>query len=244
MRNISICAIGDSTVFGFGDRSAHGSWVQRVRYRAESEYRPPDARYFFHNYGIPGHDTAQILSRIGDAMVNRAPDVWIIGCSINDRMHADKPMPPNPSMAPLIELWRYTLDHMRKWYPAILILPALGVEESKMPIAGQQARFTWRNADIEKYNAQLGEFFTSVGAEYLTAAQIWPDGANGLTVDGLHPNDRGYDLIADAVYKKIKSMGWFDPAQLPKPNADWNEIPAFLDRLRSMSGQLYQTGNL
>ena len=153
------------------------------------------------NRGIGGQTTPQMLIRFKQDVVDLMPTVVVILAGTNDI--AGNTGPSNVKMI---------TDNI---FSMATIATAHGIQvvlSSVLPVY----RYEWSPeivdppSTIESLNESLKEFAESNGLHYLDYFTEMVDNRKGLkkefTTDGVHPNEKGYELMSGIAEKKLMSI--------------------------------------
>ncbi len=161
------------------------------------------AEYFpgkpYVNRGISGQTTSQMLVRFYRDVVNLKPAAFIILAGTNDIARNT-----GPQTAEMIQDNFRAMAELARAHDIKVILCSL------LPVSDYSRKQTERRppADILKLNAWLREYAASTGAVYADyyAAVVDEKGllGQGLSNDGLHPNAKGYALMAPVASAAIE----------------------------------------
>ena len=158
----------------------------------------PDKPYV--NRGISGQTTAQMLVRLFEDVIHLKPAVLVLFAGTNDIARNNGPQ---------------TIEMIQGNFQAIVELAQVhGIRVvlcSIMPVSDYGPRPMTGGrppADILRLNAWLKEYAgktKSIYADYF-AATVDEKGMlkEGISRDGLHPNDKGYELMAPVVTAAIQ----------------------------------------
>ena len=162
------------------------------------------AQYFpgkpYINRGIGGQTTPQMLVRMYPDVIDLHPSVMVILAGTNDIARNTGPQ---------------TLEMIQDNFGAMADLAKANniriVICSLLPVSDYTVRKQTAQrppADIRLLNEWLEKFAEKIGAVYANyyAATVDSDGflKDGLSMDGLHPNDKGYGLMAPIVQTAIE----------------------------------------
>jgi lysophospholipase L1-like esterase len=202
---LKIIAIGDSLIYGYGDKEA-GGWVERLRLHLMNS----ESGHIIYNLGIRGDRTEQVNQRLNNEfnlrgeIRNKYPDLILMSIGINDTPRLGHPQGRN-----LTNFQHYTqqindlLDNAQKLAPVIFI-GMIPVDESKMPFMDClyfNLRDQYHYKEIAKQACQNRKI------EYLDIFDLWMSRGDNwykaqISHDGLHPNSKGYSHL----YQEI--MNW------------------------------------
>lgn len=206
-----ILCFGASITQGFYD--SEGGWVDRLK-RDEMARRIAGERDLtVFNLAVSGADSRDILRRIHDEIV---PRVWggqelmvIISVGTNDSSidHGKEHIPVDTYEQNL----RRIVQVVKEFTPKIMFVELPPCDETRTtPVAWGDYHYT--NARIRQYNNVMRTVADECGVEMVDiydmfeAAQAQEGDEAEYLFDGLHPNDRGHELIYDAVRKKLEMI--------------------------------------
>jgi lysophospholipase L1-like esterase len=204
--------------------SALQDWNQMGRYHADNEKlkaQPPEAgrvvfmgdsitdgwklaQYFpgkpYLNRGIGGQVTAQMLNRMFEDVINLKPEAVTIFAGTNDIARNN-----GPNTIEMVEENFQAMTELAQLHGIKVILCALTPVSDYGPRKMTEGR---PPADILKLNAWIRTYAAKVHAVYADyyAALVDDKGMlkDGFSRDGLHPNDKGYELMAPVAAAAIQ----------------------------------------
>jgi lysophospholipase L1-like esterase len=191
-------------------------WNQLGRYHADNEKlkaQPADpqrvvfmgdsitdfwklAQYFpgkpYVNRGISGQTTAQMLTRMFEDVINLRPSAIILLAGTNDIGRNT-----GPETIEMVEENFQAMAELARLHQIKVILCALTPVSDYGP---KKVTETRPPTDILKLNAWLKDYASKTHAVYADYFSALVDQKrmlkNGFSLDGLHPNDKGYELMA------------------------------------------------
>jgi lysophospholipase L1-like esterase len=151
----------------------------------------------YFNRGIAGQTTPQMLVRFRQDVIALKPKVVVIQAGANDLAGVAGPMTQGTAAEHLM-----TMMDLAKAHGIRVVLASL------TPVCDCFTKVTaWRSpGKIIGMNGWLREFAEQSGAVYLNYYSALVEGRNmkkELTVDGVIPNDAGYELMAPLAEKAI-----------------------------------------
>lgn len=208
-KNLNVTSVGDSLTQGVGDSTDSGGYVPYLEKLLESTDGVKDAD--FHNYGVRGNRTNQLLKKIKTDEVKSSiekSDVVMITIGGNDVMKIFK---QNLSKLKLDvfqqeqiayqERLKEILDTIREYNPdAGIVLVGLynpfntwfsDIEEVEEIID------SWNEGSREVLDDYDRSLFVEIDDLFIDA------GDELLFEDYFHPNDDGYELIAERMFKRM-----------------------------------------
>jgi lysophospholipase L1-like esterase len=156
------------------------------------------------NRGISGQTTAQMLVRMMEDAINLKPAALMIFAGTNDIAGNN-----GPQTLAMVEGNLQMMAELAQLHGIRVILCSV------TPVAdyGQRPMTPGRPpADILKLNAWMKDYAAKSNAVYADffGAVVDEKGAlkDGISQDGLHPNDKGYELMAPVISAAIdKALG-------------------------------------
>lgn len=201
---------GASYVHGVG--AVHGSWPDIFKGEAHARmYGPAPAGEACQVYelGVPGATSQHLLDRMGNELHSRVhdgtskDDVYIVlHTGINDCKAIDRPDNFLMDAAAFRDIVQQIVDVARQYSAHVILLGLPLLDESRNnpkinPITGNESYFT--NARVREFDDTLRQVSSEMGVVYVPLIERLP--ADWLEKyayrDGLHPNDLGYQWIAD-----------------------------------------------
>ena len=208
---LRIIAIGDSLVYGYGDREG-GGWVERLR----RQWMDSEQGHALYNLGIRGDRTIQVAERLEQEfryrgeLKNKYPDLTILSVGVND-----SPRLGNPQGRNCTDYSQFThnlvnlLDQAQSLGPVIFV-GMIPVDEVKMPFLDCFYYNLW---DQYRYKEFTKKSCQARHIPYLDLFDLWMSrGENWrqakMSDDGLHPNVSGYQSIFKEVinWQPIKEL--------------------------------------
>ncbi len=180
---MTVLCLGDSLTDGYGlDRS------QAYPARLQKKVDALDWKFKVINAGLGGDTTAAALRRL-DWLLQRRIDVLILALGGNDGLRG------------------LPLPEIRKNLEAIISKATARYPEVKVVVAGMQIPPNYGRQYVQGFRA----LFPKVAARY--RAQLIPfllEGVGGRSelnfADGIHPNGRGQEIVAENVWKIIEPV--------------------------------------
>ncbi len=208
-KDLSIVSVGDSLTQGVGDSTGKGGYVPYLQTLLE-ETKGVNKTDFL-NYGVRGNRSDQLLKRIKTEEVSESikkADGVIITIGGNDIMKVVRNNITNLQMDSfLAQLSEYeenlnnVLASIREYNPKAVVI-----------LVGVYNPFIKMFSDIKEMNQIVADWnSTSEGvlAKYkhtyfVSIENIFENPTSDLLYeDYFHPNDKGYQLIAEAIYEKM-----------------------------------------
>lgn len=223
---LRLVALGDSLVYGYGDREG-GGWVERLR----RQWMAADSHVLY-NLGVRGDRVEQIRQRLTDEfqrrgeLRDRQPDGLILSVGGNDSARLGHWRGRNFTEFGQFETQLAGLLDRAKQFGPVWFVGMTPAEEARMPFADC---LYYTRADRERYNGAIATACQARGIPFLDIATLWEQRGDRwwqarLCADGLHPNEAGYR----ALLQDVMAWGAFAPLlqQLSQPSSrPWQAPP-------------------
>jgi lysophospholipase L1-like esterase len=180
-------AVGDSITVGDGSNGGQG-----YPGRLESQLARHFGQAVVVNRGVTATDTREGLRLIRDQLQAERPAYTLIHYGTNDWLHCAGQIPC------------YTVDNLRRMVEAVRgpqSLPCLATIIPVNPKLNSAGRNNW----IHNIDARIRDLAAAQGAVLvdLEAAFLRESDLSSLFSDHVHPNDRGYKIMADEFFRAI-----------------------------------------
>lgn len=207
----SIACIGDSITLGVGDSLGIG-WPGRLNIALRKDQPTTDHRVY--NLGIGGDRTAEICLRYFTEALPRQTDVVILSFGTNDCQRAGDSGAHELTSGRERLQWKWSIffDTLTKTTHKTVLLGTTAVDETRFPSVPKKGKFkvnTWyKNADLTWVNGTLKIMCAERNLPFVDFSPHWTEAtAVTHTVDGIHPNDAGYDLMSSVIYNRLLQEG-------------------------------------
>jgi len=213
-RSLRWIAIGDSTIYGFGDPEG-GGWVERLRRRW---MLPESPGHVLYNLGVRGDGVKNVARRL-DAefrsrgeLRNQVPDLLVLSVGVNDSPRLGK---PNGRHHTDLDVFQHEmgqlLDHALALCP-VLFIGMTPVDASRMPFAGC---LYYNHADQRLFNQITQDACEQRQIPYLNNFETWLSRGelwwrSHLSADGLHLNSLGYKALLQDFLLWDKAQSWIE----------------------------------
>ncbi|WP_174732961.1 SGNH/GDSL hydrolase family protein [Mesobacillus harenae] len=208
-RQINIVAAGDSLTEGIGDSTKRGGYLPYLEELIEKEKNIREVR--MDNFGIKGNKSSQLIDRIKSEEVRtsiRESDMVILTIGGNDVM---KVVRENFTQ---LELDPFNVERSNYEKRLVTILNEIRSinNETMVVLVGLYNPFYKWFTDIEEMNDIIDEWNSvsrSIVARYPSAYFVeigdifQTEEENLLYTDQFHPNDRGYELMAQRIFESL-----------------------------------------
>ncbi|WP_102274872.1 SGNH/GDSL hydrolase family protein [Cytobacillus massiliigabonensis] len=220
-QDIKIVSVGDSLTQGVGDTTKRGGYVPYLEALLEKDKSINDA--LFDNFGIRGNRSDQLLKKLASSEVREAvkeADYVIVTIGGNDVMKVVRENFSNLNLKVFSAQRRIYEDNLHG------ALTAVRNENpnSKIILVGLYNPFFKWFADVREINVIIEEWnhaSKNVLMEYPNtyfveiADLFYDEGEEILHTDYFHPNDHGYELIANRIFDKINIEILEKPSAVP-----------------------------
>lgn len=169
--------------------------------------------------GVSGNSSKDMLARYSRDVLEKKPDWVTISCGVNDVWHGDRGVALEDYQKNMTSL----VDQAQAVGIQVMLLTATPIMEE--PENAFNAKLADYNAFLRVLAAEKHCLLADPNAAALAAIAAAPKPRRTLTVDGVHPNPHGAELIAVSV---LEAFG-FDNSQVSKARAAWSQIPQVWD---------------
>ena len=208
---IEIVSLGDSLTQGVGDTTDKGGYLPYLRHLLEKE--PTITSVNFVNYGVKGNRTDQLLKRMKSenviADIKKADSV-VITIGGNDIMRVFRQN--------IIDLKMEQFEKARIGYEKrleqILNKVRSNNEHAQIYLVGVYNPFTKVLSAFQELDIIMDQWNSSgrtivegyENAYFIEIGDLFENSTENLlfTEDHFHPNNRGYELIADRIYQEMQ----------------------------------------
>lgn len=210
-RTYQIVSVGDSLTQGVGDSTNRGGYIPYLQEKLEGERGIKEA--VFHNFGVSGNRTSQILNRLKTTEIRAAvkeADIVLITTGGNDIM---KVVRENLSGLDMKDFDRELISY-EKTLTSVIDAVRENNPDAMIGLIGLYNPFFLFLADvkemdlvIEKWNdvsqTVLEKYENTLFVEIADAFKGSEE--NLLYTDYFHPNDKGYEIMANSVFHVLRS---------------------------------------
>jgi lysophospholipase L1-like esterase len=207
-----IYCFGDSITYGAWDIQGSG-WASRLRLYLDGVQEKDESKYFLtYNLGIPGENTDGLVGRFESEFKARSRNedeesVFVFAYGANDHVFV-----PNKKEFVVLEErfisnFQSVLDIATKISKKIILLNITPADEA-VCAKNYGDRKLRLNKNVEAYN-KLIENLAQINDCKLVdiySAYISKSYKNLLSEDGLHPNEKGHQLIFEKVKEALKTF--------------------------------------
>ncbi|WP_066256841.1 SGNH/GDSL hydrolase family protein [Neobacillus drentensis] len=209
-RKLTVLSAGDSLTQGIGDSTNQGGYLPYLETMLEKEKGIKEVD--FYNYGVKGNRTTQLLKRLKTpemkAVIQKS-DIVILTIGGNDIMKVVKDNIEN------LQLSTFTTEKESYQNHLTQIIEAIIQEnpQAKVVLVGLYNPFSKWFSEIKELDeivADWNKTGQAVIANYPIAYFVPIEdlflntNENLLFTDNFHPNDKGYELIAERLNKTLE----------------------------------------
>lgn len=198
-----VIALGDSTVYGYGDPE-RGGWVEGLRRRWMGLGQQGPVLY---NLGVRGDGVKQVTQRLEaefsrrGELRNQLPEAIILSVGTNDSARLGHGGGRNYTEFGQFEAAiAHLIEQAQRLATQVYFVGMPPVDEAKMPFMDC---LYYSHEDQRRYKAVTRQACEQRQVPYLDIFELWmaqEEAWRGdrLCSDGLHPNSQGYAAILDA----------------------------------------------
>lgn len=194
--------IGDSIVYGIGGYEQNG-WVSMLKNKLLNQEGSKESTNYVHCVGFPGATSIDILDKI-ESIINTyynkdMNNVFIISIGVNDtQIFKGK----NKNSVDIYEKNIIDIINVinKKDNCRIVVLGLTEIREKEEPFFWKTDKY-YDNDTIISYDNILRNVCIDNKVEYISMMDVLVENDY---IDGLHPNDSGYDKIAQKVFLSLK----------------------------------------
>lgn len=225
--DIKVVMVGDSLTEGVGDESKKGGYLPYLKELLEKEKGINKAELI--NFGVRGHRTTQLLDRLENPEVMNAvreADMVLITIGGNDIMKVLRDNISDLKLEDFDREKRLYNQHLREILTnirsfnsgtSIVLVGLYNPFSSSLPEINEidQVISDW-NISSQNLTSQMDH------AYFVEISDLFAENVNELLyTDYFHPNKKGYELIAQEVYRKLdKDVLGNNPNQLLTANKE------------------------
>lgn len=210
-RKLSIAAVGDSLTEGVGDSTHTGGYLPYLKKSLEKEKGIKEAD--FENFGVKGTRSEQLLDRLSQKEVKsgiRKADMVVITIGGNDVMKVARNNILNMQVESFEREERFFLKRLDEIIQKIRSINP----DAMVVLIGIYNPFIQWFPDVKELDQIVadwnegGKALLSHYADtyFVEISDLFGNGEENLLFDDqFHPNDKGYQLIAERVFKTLEN---------------------------------------
>jgi lysophospholipase L1-like esterase len=196
---------GEAKLVFLGDSITHG-WESKGKAVWDKYWTPLNAA----NFGIGGDRTEHVLWRLDHGNFDGLkPKEIVIMIGTNNTGHVGRPQKENNgevyqcTAQQTAEGVKAIIDKLKMKCPGAKILLLAIFPRGATPEDAYRMQNTETNKIIKTYADDKTVFFMDIGEKFLA-----PDGtlSKDIMPDLLHPNEKGYEIWAEAIQGKVKEL--------------------------------------
>ncbi len=199
---MNICVFGDSIVCGFFDNEK-GGWVERIKIYLWKK----DFNGLVYNLGVNGDTTEDILIRFVSEVKPRAikSPLLIFAIGVNDSRFLIKEKRMHTSIGQFEKNINKLISQAKKYTKNIVFVSLTPADKKKVSLVPWDTNMIYNNIYIERYNSKLKEVCQKEKVKFVDLyGKIIKMDYKKLLEDGLHPNSKGHEWMADKIIKELK----------------------------------------
>jgi lysophospholipase L1-like esterase len=151
------------------------------------------------NEGKAGEWAVDGVNRLAGVLGSRRPELVILMEGVNDLNNGATLSATANAMEDMVRMCVYQ--------GAAVMLAGLPPQR----VGGPKA---WSAALVPRYNERLRAVAAAKGAEFVDIAAAFGGDLSLISADGLHPNDAGYERIAQTLYDRVVALYEQPPASM------------------------------
>ena len=190
---------GDSIIYGEYD-GIFGGWVDLLKRYYHKEFRENGKEVNVFNLGIGGETTEGLLKRVvAEANSRKSPlkNLLFISYGANDLAIIE-----GRQVVPAIQFkenLEKAIVQAKDITGHLFLVSILPVSEKIDGITVASGKLR-TNENVNAYNAIISEVASETNAEYIDLySMFFEDKEDLISPDGVHPNEKGYELISEFV---------------------------------------------
>ncbi len=206
----TILVFGASVEWGAWD--AKGGWVQRLKAYTDSLSRQRGKHYIpLYNLGISGDSTRELLRRMESearARIKKGESrgvAIIIAIGGNDSMRFNEEKRFNVPLEEFRENLASILCIARKLTNEVAFVGIHMIDQDRVDPVPWLPEASYRLEDIRRFNSAMQGFCKKEGIPFIDIMGAFQEGDyREILEDGIHPNERGHDIIFRAVLDRLE----------------------------------------
>ena len=183
--NVKLVALGDSLTYGWMTQYGFLDYLENL---IKKKY--PGSQLLISNKGVPGDTAGDGLHRVERDVIKLSPDLVFIQFALNDAYSGYTPDDFQKNIESIITK---TKDRLNS---EIALLTSVAIQDKIMNSVAN--KFYTKISEIgKKYNlpvAAVHEYWNRKIASGIDHSQL-------VQYDGVHPTEKGYELMAEAVFE-------------------------------------------
>lgn len=187
-----ISVFGDSLVYGMGD-SIDGGWVSRLQHKIKGKNK-------FLNFGIPGDTSKDLLERIEEELKESSPDTVIVLIGANDSQYKNSPNNTLVGVEQYEKNLEKIVEKIKKYTDNIIFIGLPKMNDDITTVWYYIYNFC--NENLQKYDTLIKKFCEKNSFKYI---YIFNSLDKSDLSDGAHPNEKGYEKIAEKIEKFLRN---------------------------------------
>lgn len=208
----NIIVLGDSIAWGAWDKE-EGGWVNRLKKHLDNKALSLEKNFLLYNLAVSGHTSQDLLKIIEKEIENRIHETHktlpIIAIGINDSQLSIKSLENKISIETFENNINQIIEKLKAFSKEIVFLGLTYVDESKIYPIPWKKTHGYLNKEIEKYNRIIKTCCQKENINFIEILNAFSkNNYLELLNDGLHPNERGHELIFQIVKEYIENKNF------------------------------------
>ncbi len=215
-----LIVIGDSGVYGWGDRDS-GGWVERLRLNWMNNPQSP----IIYSLGIRGDGLENVASRwqkewgVRGELRRQLPDAVLLAVGLNDTAKVGR-SDGRPQLT--AKAYRFGLHQLLKEISQrthVMMIGLTPVDETAMPFADC---LWYSNEASSIYEAQIEDACLEINVPFLPIHQAMlnePDFNQWIEPDGIHLNSSGHHWIYQRIMNWSSLLKWAEMEPIRTPTS-------------------------
>ncbi len=204
---MNIIIFGDSITWGAWDK--HGGWAQRLKVYGNNLTASSQFKKYVSVYplGISGDDTNTLLARLqSELSVRYDPEdenIVIVAIGINDSIRNLGSGENKVGLGTFATNLAKIKEILFNFKLSSIFVGLTSVDESKVYPMEWMSGDGYLNEVIEQYDTAIQDFCEQSKIQFIEINSLFKGHEKELLFDGLHPNEKGHELIFNAVLKRL-----------------------------------------
>jgi lysophospholipase L1-like esterase len=209
-----VYCFGDSITYGAWDIQGSG-WVARLRRHLDELQEKDQSLYFLsYNLGIPGETTDGLVKRFQTEYLARAKEdgeeesVFFFAFGANDSVFFKSTNEFRVSKDRFVSNLQKVIDSAKSNSKKIALVNIAPADEAVCAERFKERDKVRLNKNVEDYNRLISEIAKTNGLSLVDvySAFVETDYKKLLSEDGLHPNEKGHQLIFEKVKVVLEKL--------------------------------------
>lgn len=193
---MNICIFGDSITEGYYDNEKNG-WVNRLKTIFVDDE--------IYNLGVSGNSTEDLLKRFDADIKDKNPEMIIFAIGTNDSVYLPSEKRNYVDFDKFKENLKILIEKSKQFTNGIIFVGLTPVDESLTKPIPWEIEIHYTNEEITKYNNAIKQICESEKLKFIDIfSDFEKNNYKEMLSDGLHPNERGHEWMANKIAQEIK----------------------------------------